>query len=51
MDADERAELKIISANMKTIIYYYQQLDKRIEKIEEKIEKIDEKVGIIMRRK
>ena len=50
MDAEEKAELKIISANMRTIIYYYQQIDKRIENIEEKTEKIEEKLGIIMRR-
>ncbi len=47
---EERAEFKLLTANIKTIIYYYQELNKKLKEQNEKLEKIDEKLKVILRK-
>lgn len=50
LSAEERAEIKILASHMKTIIYYYNEIDKKLKEQNEKLEKLDEKIGVILRK-
>ncbi len=43
LTAEERAEMKILAGYMKTIIYYYQQLEAKLKDQNDILEKIESK--------
>ena len=50
LSAEERAELKILSANMRTIIYYYNELNKKLKEQNDILEKLNNNLKVVMRR-
>ena len=50
LTADERAELKFISLNLKQLVYYGLTLEKRAEKTERLLSDINDKLGALIRK-
>jgi len=50
LTAEERAELKFVSLNLKQLLYYGGVIEKRAEKIERLLSNIDDKLGVLIRK-